>query len=110
MQSSKGLPRWNRRILVLKDIVEVRPLGGYRLWLRFEDGVAGEVDFKSLLSFSGVFELLQDPAYFVCARVNPDLRTICWPNDADFDPVVLYAHLTKQPIPDYVGDSVKVNA
>ena len=23
---------------MLKDIVEVRPLGGYRLYLRFEDG------------------------------------------------------------------------
>jgi len=25
---------------MLKDIVEVRPIGGYRLYLRFEDGVA----------------------------------------------------------------------
>jgi hypothetical protein len=26
---------------MLKDIVEVKPLGGYRLYLRFEDGSRG---------------------------------------------------------------------
>ena len=40
---------------MLKDIVEVRPLGGYRLYLRFEDGVAGELDFAGRLRFEGVF-------------------------------------------------------
>ena len=34
---------------MLKDIVEVKPLGGYRLYLRFEDGVAGELDFAGRL-------------------------------------------------------------
>ncbi len=29
---------------MMKDIVEVRALEGRRLYLRFEDGVAGEVD------------------------------------------------------------------
>jgi hypothetical protein len=40
---------------MLKDIVEVRPLSGYRLYLRFEDGVAGELDLSSRLRFEGVF-------------------------------------------------------
>ena len=29
---------------MLKDIVEVQPLGGHRLYFRFEDGLAGEID------------------------------------------------------------------
>lgn len=29
---------------MLKDIVDVRPLTGYRLYLRFEDGADGDVD------------------------------------------------------------------
>jgi hypothetical protein len=95
---------------VLKDIVAVKSLGGYRLWIRFEDGIEGELDFQPLLSFSGVFEPLSDPDYFSRVRVNSELGTICWPNDADFDPLVLYAYLTTQPIPDYVGDSAKVSA
>src|SRR5258706_5951993 len=36
---------------MMKDIVEVRPLGGHRLYLRFEDGVAGELDFADRLRF-----------------------------------------------------------
>jgi hypothetical protein len=39
----------------LKDIVEVRPVGGHRLFVRFEDGVAGELDFVGRLRFEGVF-------------------------------------------------------
>lgn len=89
---------------MLKDIVTVKPVGGFRLWLRFEDGVEGEVDCDRLLTFTGVFEPLRDPTYFAQVRVNPDLGTICWPNDADLDPVVLYAAVTNQPLPDYTGE------
>ena len=38
---------------MLRDIVEVRPLGGYRLYLRFEDGIAGELDFAGRLRLKG---------------------------------------------------------
>jgi hypothetical protein len=40
---------------MLKDIVEVKPLEGYRLHLRFEDGVEGDVDLQQFLTFDGVF-------------------------------------------------------
>lgn len=82
----------------MMDVVDVEPRGDYRLWLRFQDGVEGEVDLGPELTFQGVFASLRDPAYFARVRVNPDLGTICWPNDADWDPVVLYSLLTKRPI------------
>ena len=75
---------------MLKDIVSATTLGGYRLRLCFEDGVEGEVDFSSVISFKGVFALLQDPGYFAQVRVDPELGTITWPNGADMDPDVLY--------------------
>lgn len=83
---------------MLMDIVDVEPRGDYRLWLRFQDGVEGEVDLGPELTFQGVFAPLRDPAYFARVRVNPDLGTICWPNDADWDPLVLYSLVTKRPI------------
>ncbi len=83
---------------MLKDIVEVKPLGGYRLYLRFEDGVAGELDFAGRLRFEGVFAPLRDPAVFAQARVHPELGTVVWPNGADLDPDVLYAELSGTPI------------
>ncbi len=33
---------------MLKDVVDVKPLDGYRLYLRFEDGAQGEVDVAEL--------------------------------------------------------------
>ena len=83
---------------MLKDIVDVVPQGGYRLRLRFEDGVAGDVDVGELVHFTGVFAPLHEPAFFLQVRVNPDLGTICWPNGADLDPDVLYARVTGRPI------------
>ena len=83
---------------MLMDVVSVEPRGDYRLWLRFQDGTEGEIDLQPELIFRGVFAPLRDPAYFAQVRVNPDLGTICWPNDADWDPLVLYSLLTRRPI------------
>ena len=83
---------------MLSDVVKVEPRGGYRLWLQFQDGVEGEVDVEPLLSFRGVFAPLRDPSYFARVRVNPELGTICWPNGADWDPLVLYSLVTRRPI------------
>jgi len=84
---------------MLKDIVEVHPLDGYRLRLRFEDGVVGEVDLEKMIQFEGIFAPLKDRATFVQVRVNPDVGTIVWPNGADLDPLVLYSQVTGAPIP-----------
>jgi hypothetical protein len=90
---------------MLHDVVEVSHMGGHRLRLRFDDGVEGEIDLAPRLSFHGVFAPLKDPRYFARVRVEPDGGTICWPNQADIDPVVLYSWVTGIPIPDYGGDA-----
>jgi Protein of unknown function (DUF2442) len=82
---------------MIRDVVEVRPLGAHRLYLRFEDGVQGEVNVAEFVRFDGVFEALRDPARFAGVQVNPDLGTICWPNGADLAPAVLYAKITGRP-------------
>ncbi len=84
-----------------QDVISVELKENYRLFLRFEDGAAGIVDVAELVEFSGVFATLQDRAYFDQVRIEPDLGTIVWPNGADIDPVVLYAHATGQPLPDF---------
>jgi uncharacterized protein DUF2442/uncharacterized protein DUF4160 len=84
---------------MLDDIVEAKPLGGYRLYLRYADGAAGEIDLAPLLQFTGVFEPLRDPEFFAQVRVNPDIGTIVWPNGVDPCPDVLRHHLTGEPLP-----------
>ncbi len=85
---------------MLKDVVAVQYLDGYRLHVRFEDGVEGNVDLGPVLAFTGVFEPLRDPAEFARARVEPDLGTVCWPGGADIDPVVLYELVSSSAAPD----------
>lgn len=83
---------------MLSDVVKVEPRGGYRLWLQFQDGVEGEIDLEPLLNFQGVFAPLRDSAYFARVAVHPEVGTIHWPNDADWDSLVLYSLVTGRPI------------
>jgi hypothetical protein len=83
---------------MLRDIVEARATGDHRLYLRFEDGVAGEIDLKKLVEFKGVFSLLEDPEEVARVEVDRESGTICWSNGADLDPDVLYAEVTGTPI------------
>lgn len=71
-------------------VTDVRPVGGYRLWLSFSDGFEGEVDLGAELD-GPVFLPLKDPALFGQVRIDPDVQTITWPNGADFAPEFLRA-------------------
>ena len=84
---------------MLHDIVEVKPLEGYRVYLRFGDGAEGVVDVAGRVPFDGVFEPLRDPEYFRRVRVDTELGTIVWPNGADLDPFVLRSLVTGEPLP-----------
>jgi hypothetical protein len=74
------------------DVIEARYVRDHRVWLRFEDGVEGEIDLSAELR-GPVFEPLRDPKYFARLAVSPDLGTIFWPNGADFAPEFLYEKL-----------------
>lgn len=84
---------------MLRDVVEVQPAHGYRLSICFDDGVSGEVDVAEIVEFVGVFAAIKNPDYFGQVRVDPDLGTVCWPNEANIDSDVLYALVTGQPLP-----------
>ncbi len=84
---------------MLKDVVDVQPLEDYRLRVRFEDGVEGIIDVRDIIQFKGVFSPLNDRAYFQQVRVNQELGTIVWPNEADLDSDVLYSRITGQQLP-----------
>lgn len=73
-----------------KDVIEASCAGDYRVVLTFEGDERREIDLRELLTFTGVFAPLEDPAYFRRLRVEPDVGTIVWPNGADVCPDVLY--------------------
>jgi len=82
---------------VIPVISQVEPKPNYRVKLRFDDGQEGEVDIASLVTFTGVFEPLKDPAYFARVMVHQESGTIVWPNGADLDPVILHDLIMKHP-------------
>ncbi|MCL4806302.1 MAG: DUF2442 domain-containing protein [Thermoanaerobaculia bacterium] len=73
-------------------VTSVRHVSEFRLWLRFSDGTEGEIDLSGEL-WGPVFEPLADPVVFAQVAVNPELRTIVWPNGADFAPEFLYSQV-----------------
>ena len=77
---------------MLHRVIDARHAGGHRVWLRFEDGLSGELDLSSEL-WGTMFEPLKDVATFSKLRVDADLDTIVWPNGADFSPQWLYDEL-----------------
>jgi Protein of unknown function (DUF2442) len=73
---------------VLLHIVAVEYVGDYKVWLRFDDGAEGEVDLA--LDLTGpVFLPLRNVNTFRQFRLHPVLRTLVWPNGADFAPEFL---------------------
>jgi hypothetical protein len=70
-------------------VTQVNALEAYRLRLRFDDGSERVVDLADVL-WGPMAEPLRDPDYFRRVRVDPELRTIIWPNGFDLDPDVLH--------------------
>ena len=63
--------------------------GGYRLKIRFGNDEIRIVDLSRHLA-GHIFAPLRDLSYFRQFRVNQDIDTIVWPNNADFSPDFLY--------------------
>lgn len=72
-------------------VTAVETLTDYRLRLTFDDGSERVVDLTDDL-WGPMGEPLRDPAYFRQVRVDPELRTVVWPNGFDLDPDVLHGH------------------
>jgi hypothetical protein len=62
------------------------------IWLRFNDGAEGEIDLEKKLE-GEVFGPLRDQRLFRKFRVDPELGTIVWENDADFALEFLYENM-----------------
>lgn len=74
---------------MIPRVKSVQARDGYKVWLRFEDGLEGEIDLEPEL-WGEVFEPLRDLATFRKLRLDEVLGTVVWPNGADFAPEFLY--------------------
>jgi hypothetical protein len=77
----------------MKKIVARQVLDNYRVWLRFDDGVEGEVDFRRHVG-KGVFAPWTDSAFFRRAAIGEQGRTLIWPGELDFCADALWLRIT----------------
>jgi Protein of unknown function (DUF2442) len=73
---------------MLPHVTDARYVSAHTVWVRFDDGAEGEIDLSGELH-GPIFEALQDIAVFRQFSVHPELRTLVWPNGADFAPEFL---------------------
>lgn len=79
-------------------IVACKALPNYHVWIRFDDGLEGEVDLNHLVG-KGVFEAWKSIEFFNEVRVDPRSETIAWGEDIDLDPYVLREKVLKKKSP-----------
>jgi hypothetical protein len=72
--------------------VAVKPLHGFKLWLRYADGAEGEVDLSDLAG-RGVFELWNQPGAFERVHISAH-GSVAWTDEIEVCPDALYLELT----------------
>jgi Protein of unknown function (DUF2442) len=78
--------------LGVKRITAVKPLDGFRLWLRFSDGLEGVADLSDLAG-CGVFSAWNTPGLFASVTVT-EYGAVAWSNEIDLCPDTLYLRIT----------------
>ena len=74
------------------DVIKLKPLGGYRIWLRFSSGEEGVRDYSDMIDEGGpMVEPLRDEPLF--ERVFIEMGVPTWPNGFGVDPINLYMEL-----------------
>lgn len=61
----------------------------YILRIQFDDAFEQTIDFRPIMA-GELFGPLQDLALFNQVKIDEEVRTLVWPNGADFDPATLH--------------------
>jgi hypothetical protein len=79
---------------MILHVKEAKYLRDYVIWIKFNDGIEGEVDLERELT-GEIFGPLKDKKLFRSFKVDPLLETIVWENGADL-------------APDFLRDNIKI--
>ncbi len=73
-------------------VKEARYLQDYIIWIKFNNGIEGEVNLETELT-GEVFGPLKNKELFRAFKVDPTLETIVWDNGADLAPEFLHDNI-----------------
>ena len=74
---------------ISRHVEKLEYLEAYKLRLTFNSQVTQDIDLSTEI-YGEIFEPLNDIEYFQQVFLNPETKTIEWPNGADFAPEFLY--------------------
>ncbi len=81
----------------MNRVAQVEPRPDFRIWLRYSDGSAGEVDLSDMIG-KGVFRAWEDPGFFDRVHVAPH-GAVAWSEEIELCPDALYIELTGKTAP-----------
>jgi len=73
----------------------VEVVGPYMLRVQFTDNTEQVINLKPILA-GELYGPLLDPKLFNQVAIDPEVKTLVWPNGADFDPATLHDWPTYQ--------------
>ena len=76
-------------------IISCEPHENYKVWIKFDDGLSGEVDLSDLVG-KGVFHAWKSKEFFRSVHVDKKTDTIAWGDEIDLDPYVLREKIDHQ--------------
>ncbi len=76
-------------------IVACKAKPNYRVWIRFDDGLEGEVNLSNLVG-KGVFKAWESVEFFNKVHIDPKTDTLTWDHEIDLDPYVLRETILKE--------------
>jgi len=77
---------------MILHVKKARYLHDYVIWVKFNDGIAGEIDLRNELE-GEMFSPLKNKKLFKSFKVDPVLETIVWKNGADLAPEFLHDNI-----------------
>ncbi len=84
------------------EVIDAKYIDGYKLELVFENGKKGTVDLHDYAQKGGVFSHFSEIEYFKRFYINKELGVLCWPDDVDIAPEILYSKATGEPLPEWM--------
>lgn len=72
------------------EVVGVAIIRPHVMRLLFSDGLVRDVQYVPGKAHGSLLEPLGEPSYFAKVRVDPEARTVVWPNGLDLAPEVLH--------------------
>ena len=94
------------------SVVELEIREPYKLWVRFDDGIAGVVDLSDSAAVGGIFSAWTDEDYWQSAHIVADSGAVAWGDGTDIDicPFSLYFDVTGRSFDDFQAEAASITA